>query len=453
MRSTHFLQIVAIMLMLTVGVSIAQNFSIDGTSPEYSGTYSTADIVYSDGSSVSYTAADLGLSSSAEIDGFSFGVDVLVPTTGGFIRLYYSVDRSTVGLSGSIIESEASSDGAAGDKFSVVYTTTSSSAPELTSDATDHGLTPLPTVPYSDVDGLSLPDLDGDSSFPVFFSVDAPTAASLTAGGFTVGIDDIILQPTAGTSPGALSIWATDGTLGLVAGDDIDALAVLDEGTAGTYDSGDIVYFSLTAASPSAATLGSASIIMVTPGSSPVVFKTPAELGLLTSDDLNAITAYDPGPGGCGDYDRDGEVGAGDFAQLALYYMDPACSSPGNWCSEIDLDDDGSVTDTDVIKFSRFWLKQLNSDPNDPWPHWFEEWDCPTQCKGDADCSGGSTPVDFSDFLIYKSAENTSLGDAFYDPRADFSRNLTVDNEDYLIYQAWFLSGSVPTDCSGRCGD
>jgi hypothetical protein len=62
-------------------------------------------------------------------------------------------------------------------------------------------------------------------------------------------------------------------------------------------------------------------------------------------------------------------------------------------------------------------------------------WDCPTQCHGDADCSGY---VDATDLNILVAAWNTHYGDANYNPCADFDRDGDVDTTDYQILQtAW----------------
>lgn len=96
--------------------------------------------------------------------------------------------------------------------------------------------------------------------------------------------------------------YAPIGMLGLFPPDEIDALAVIDNGIIGTLDPPDIVYVSLTPASPTAWAFGGpATIMQVWPVVMPVYFS--AQLGLLPTDDIDAITFFGPGGfPGCGPY-------------------------------------------------------------------------------------------------------------------------------------------------------
>jgi hypothetical protein len=100
-------------------------------------------------------AASLGLAPTVELDAFSYGRDQVangpVP-----IRLHYSVTRTSQGIVGSVIETEALGNGAAGDRFRVtIWGGAALGAVVLDSDAPAHGLTPLPG--QSELDGHSLP--------------------------------------------------------------------------------------------------------------------------------------------------------------------------------------------------------------------------------------------------------------------------------------------------------
>ena len=137
---------------------------------------------------------------------------------------------------------------------------------------------------------------------PVYFTLDAATAF---AAGVTPG--DIMFSPVfpgyAGV--GAPGVIAPFGALGLVPGDDVDALVVLDnDGAPGVFTPGiDAIMFSLAPGSPSLGAFGiSPADILVDPGGAglfgvPAVggpgspgFVAPAgAFGLLPTDNLNAL--------------------------------------------------------------------------------------------------------------------------------------------------------------------
>jgi hypothetical protein len=60
---------------------------------------------------------------------------------------------------------------------------------------------------------------------------------------------------------------------------------------------------------------------------------------------------------------------------------------------------------------------------------WFDCWNCPTQCYGDADCDGD---VDLNDYAKWKGSYSSKYGDMNYDACADFDRDLDVDIDDVL---------------------
>ena len=47
-----------------------------------------------------------------------------------------------------------------------------------------------------------------------------------------------------------------------------------------------------------------------------------------------------------------------DFAVLALYWMDGACSAP-DWCGGVDFDHSGGVNSLDLATFTRYWLEDI----------------------------------------------------------------------------------------------
>lgn len=162
-----------------------------------------------------------------------------------------------------------------------------------------------------------------------------------------VGTADILYQP--GFIPGLPSppplVYATAAALGLLPGDDIDALAVKDpffSGARGVLDATDVVWISLTPASPTLAIMGAspAAVIEVSPVAPPIVAVPPAALGLLGVDDLNAMTQLAGGPLGNlglglsqpGDFDGDGDVDLRDHAGFAELFTGPVCDGQGACC-------------------------------------------------------------------------------------------------------------------------
>lgn len=115
--------------------------------------------------------------------------------------------------------------------------------------------------------------------------------------------------------------------LGLVPADDLDALAIVDTDNSNTLSTGDLIYYSLTSASPSAAS--GANILCWPVGGGICAGVGFAALGLLAGDDLDAL---DVRRGACG--------GGGGGGSLASSKTDPslqltdfgACCLPGGSC-------------------------------------------------------------------------------------------------------------------------
>ncbi|MBN2269747.1 MAG: hypothetical protein JXN61_03980 [Sedimentisphaerales bacterium] len=97
---------------------------------------------------------------------------------------------------------------------------------------------------------------------------------------------------------------------------------------------------------------------------------------------------------------------------------------------------------------------------------WFDCWNCPYQCHGDADCQAqGSMITKYRVFtndleIIYAvyMASYTGYGhwparypqDLNYNPCADFDRDFDVDDQDLAILENWHRRTDVPPDCPGR---
>jgi hypothetical protein len=238
----------------------APTFALDSASPSLAATGTTAGEVLNPAAQPgpapplpaalappirSLDLAALGLVSGDVPTALSFGIDDIA---GG--DLFFSVDRSSSGIAGSFppdVASEAGS-GASGDVFQSFFPPSNTLV--LDGDGRDDPNSPPDgigldesTAPRDDLVGLDMcpaaavdPDGDGVPDQPVTFAL---TAGSPTLAALGAGPEDILRSP-AGAS-GSASVWMPGSTLGLVAGDAIDALAT----------DGVTVYFSLAPGSPS----------------------------------------------------------------------------------------------------------------------------------------------------------------------------------------------------------
>jgi hypothetical protein len=302
-------QVAILMLAPSVLAGVARaEFSVDRGSPEVPAV-SSADILLPGAGAplVLVPAGFFGLGPGSppcavlaggqcEIDALSNGFDMILPVSnpGFFARVQYSVDRAAVGLGGSAVALQATvppGNGAAGDLFAIIVPFGfPPGVPFLNVDSAASALTPAPTVAgQSDLDAVSGPP--GPTPFKV--SVDPSTAAAIG-----VSPADILVL----FAPGPPPVWATAAALGLVAADDIDALAVHDLGVVGTFDAADVIYVSLAPGSPSlvpgALFPGGASagdVIQVFPAPAAIAISA-ATLGLAPTDNLNALSGFDPGP-------------------------------------------------------------------------------------------------------------------------------------------------------------
>lgn len=144
----------------------------------------------------------------------------------------------------------------------------------------------------------------------------------------------------------------------------------------------------------------------------------------------------------------------GQFAQFCDSWGRQDCHEP-DWCAGSDSDKNGCVDFNDIATFAGAWL-----EPIEPEPIWFDCWNCPTQCYGDADCSseGGGMwryPVYTMDLAVITSVANSGMWPACYcnsnyNPCADFDRDLDVDDRDLEILQTWFGVRNVPANCPSR---
>lgn len=263
------------------------DFSVDPASPE---SWSPGDLMEGRGEQLRVAATDLGLITTDDVTGFSYGnAEIEVLADYNFVRIAYSVSRGSTGING-LISRQAVLNGAAGDKFGVTIVNYRGRIlvlrrPYLISDAPVHNLTPNPGE--SELDGMSL--FLQSANYPVYLS----------------------LSPASGYDPAAVYIIRSKGSppevfarpvdLGLVNGDQIDALAV---GTTPvslpppqSLGPEVVIWISLKAGSPTrsiAEVRGGDGVIQVYPMGPQLAIDAPA-LDLGPNDELDALTGLDPG--------------------------------------------------------------------------------------------------------------------------------------------------------------
>jgi hypothetical protein len=230
------------------------------------------------------------------VDAFSAGLDACGTDV---VIFFYSVDVASVGA-GYPITPEVTTDGAAGDVFTLVTKggCPGLRGPALETDAPEVVLFPLPApFPFPNLSQDELSNVDAPFAYqvrkvPVYFSVDTETAGLLSAAsGIPVTGGDILVSYRRGDWRIAMSHTA----LGLSAAADVDAIAV-EESLPGVIAN---VYFSvrgpLGAASASGFLPSEVLQITVGSGSTPTVFLSPSKLGCLPTDDVDAMSILDPG--------------------------------------------------------------------------------------------------------------------------------------------------------------
>jgi hypothetical protein len=265
------------------GTTRAFDFSVDAASQEVTSLrYGASDIIHENGAGVHLFAASLGVGNDV-LDDFSYGKDLLRPVGANFfVSLQFSVSRTTLGAGG-VVTKQRLGNGAAGDKFFLIILRNGRTiGPNLESDAPNHLLTPLPS--QSNIDGLSYPS---GTQKNIYYTVGR---------GGVKAPSDIYYVAEPGITPPVL--YATAAQLGLVAGDNIDGLAVKDGGTIGALDGADLVYISLDTQSPTRATFtgGTEGILQVWPQPTAVAIAyTKLDVTSAATEEIDAITAYDPG--------------------------------------------------------------------------------------------------------------------------------------------------------------
>ncbi len=222
--------------------------------------------------------------------------------------------------------------------------------------------------------GAAAPAADGGTVFRnIYFSLtrQSPSLQVLPGHQFPSGAN-LFFNANDGARS-TTQLYAAFFDLGLVQGDDIDALIALDVGLPGVFDAGDRVVFSLDRTSPSRNTIdghsttgAAADVFMVEFGSAPTTLAQAALLGLgAAPDSIDALDWFPCDDGyACallrsiqsnrGDLNCDGVVDFEDINAFVLAISDPALYATEfpycNWYNG-DCDCDGDVDFDDINGF------------------------------------------------------------------------------------------------------
>lgn len=283
--------------LLMAGSAHAITFSVDGPSAGLNGVFPD-DLLFPGPGPVLPGAGGLPPGPlppppPVDVDGFTF--THVFPGSHTILGLEFSVSPASVGAAGTAVAAEA----AAGDAPADIYSTALAGGNLLFADG--DGLPPGPALPLgliepgSNVDGWDATPPFGPPASPgVHFTITGFDAAfhPVYAGTGSTGGDIFFSPPVIGYSVFP-ALYAGFGAIGLVAADDIDALAIVDDGSFGPSPA-DAIYFSLTPGSPTLAALGAspADILVTSIGGAPVVAFPAAVLGLLPTDDVDALDIF-----------------------------------------------------------------------------------------------------------------------------------------------------------------
>lgn len=277
----------------------AVTYSVDVASPTGAGF---GDMLFNPGPLVAFPGSGVP---GVEVDAMSYGrLGPIVP------EFYFSVAPGSLGLPGTAVNGEATAFGGfpgLGDAPADVFVTTAATIGTNTQFRDGNGIVAFPPTPGAPSPPLGLlePSPPGDNvdaldiSFgptvlpgvgpSIFWSVNPATVAGFPPyAGF--GAADILWSPAVPGYSAAPVLYAPTALLGLLLGDDLDALVYFEDGIAGP-SPGDMVLFSLTPGSPTLVALAAspADILLTSPGGVPGIFLPAGALGLLPGDDLDAL--------------------------------------------------------------------------------------------------------------------------------------------------------------------
>ena len=208
-------------------------------------------------------------------------------------------------------------------------------------------------------------DRDGVPESPVYFSLDADSP-SLAALGFSPA--DVLMTIDGGQP----TVFAAEAELGLVAGDDLDALCLQESGDSIYVAGDDTLYFSLAPDSPTLAQIGAGPGDLLAPDSpNPIVAQGKAYLSLLAADDVDALNCQALSMDPYGDLDGDtipnhidaddDNDGCADEQELGVDPVAGGLRDPNNFWDFFDADRDGSVAFGDFLLLVRHFGSNDNN--------------------------------------------------------------------------------------------
>jgi hypothetical protein len=231
------------------------------------------------------------------VDAISYGRPLAIA---GSSEIQFSVSPASVGIPLNDVFLEAMAGEAAAD----IYTSSGDGSNAILFDGDGMSFPPIAAPPLglleapAGIDNVNALDMRSVSpTGSIYFSVDPFTAAAY--GGPPFGSAAHVYVAKAADAYDAAFpppvIYASEADLGLAPFDDVDALTVFDDGD-GLFGPADIIRFSLTPVSPSLGIgVGPATIFEVAGfGAIPAIATPAAALGLLATDDLDAIDAPEP---------------------------------------------------------------------------------------------------------------------------------------------------------------
>ena len=243
----------------------------------------------------------MGLVPMDNIDGLSS--NTLTPETIAYY-LVFSANRASAGIAGTPYSAEAANNQAAADLWRTAITAGSPAAAmaacapvgvlgphALHRNQTDFnlgvtapaGAAVVPPLDNIDAVELDVMDFTGDDVHDVdaYFSLD-PVSPSLVASGA-----DIYFSPA---GAGGFGVFSFPPQIGLMAGDNIDALVMWDRANIGAPNPGlDFALFSLAPGSPSLAGMSPATIFVTSFAGAFCVFTPPNQLGLIAGDNVDGL--------------------------------------------------------------------------------------------------------------------------------------------------------------------
>lgn len=265
----------------------APDFSLDAASQSL-GAPLTADDVMATGPVVATAGTALGLLDGTgvngpldDLDALSYGQDPIGPP------IFFSVDRVSFGIDESPVQFQANMGEASGDVFRSLPPTGGKNA--LFIDEGTLGLV-AGTSPPEPRDDLNALELDTAPSPFFYFSISKASGSAVSGG---VSPADILFSD----GSGAFGVYADAiQQVGLQAGDDIDALVLMDVGLDGVADGGvDRALFSLSPLSPSLGATGTPADIFITDFEGAfILFLAPADIGLTENDNIDALDTMPP---------------------------------------------------------------------------------------------------------------------------------------------------------------